>query len=145
MTETLRREVRFEPGFARRWNGPCIDQNIFGMNIRFLLVGEKGAAQFRLFIDWLPDPTATSYAEVDSRADEAREAFPPELGVHARIPQYAGQILRTEDCPMIGGPCYYDGGAQDAEAVYWALMREGDAVVWRTLQEIYDGISADGV
>jgi len=145
MTETLRREVRFEPGFDRRTDDPRTNQGIHGMQIRFLLVGDKGAAQFLLFTSWLPEATAQEYEADHSRAPYQWLAHPADIGYHARVPKYPDDHPISEACPVIGGRCYYEGSSLRAWPVYWAMTREGDAAVWRALQGVYDSISAEEV
>ena len=142
MAEVLRREVRFEPGFDRRTGDTRTNHGIHGMQIRFLLVGEKGAAQFLLFTNWLPESTAQEYA--DSRSYYQWQAYLADIGYHARVPQYAEDEPFSENCPVIGGRCYYEGSSLRAWPVYWAMTREGDAAVWRALAEVYARISAAG-
>jgi hypothetical protein len=43
----------------------------------------------------------------------------------------------TDDCPIIGGKCYYDGSALQGQEVGQIMVREGSDAVWKILEERY--------
>jgi hypothetical protein len=146
----LRREVRFEPGYDHRAEDASKPagkrRGCHGLNIRFLLHGAMGCVQFCMYTDWLPshvDHGAQFGPRVDRKLDHYGlrnlDLFPmaADLGHHWRAPLYEGEWQPTE-CEFLGHPCYYDGSGLNAEPVMAALFIEGDAGVWRHLEEYYE-------
>ena len=44
----------------------------------------------------------------------------------------------TDDCPIIGGRCYYDGSGLQACDMLELLIREGDEAVWAEMGRRYN-------
>ena len=62
---------------------------------------------------------------------------PADLGYHAKKPRYDGQDMMSSDCPVIGGPCYYDGSGLAAESLFAKLVAEGHEAVWKAMEKYY--------
>lgn len=136
------REITIEPAFDRRHANPAKNYGIHGCNLRFLLKGPLGAVQFVLYTNWqLPHVTeeqlARSYVDDDIGLRVTFLPLPADLGYHSPTARYANQRVQSDDCPVIGGPCYYDGSGLNAEPVYERLLREGSDGVWKALEEYY--------
>lgn len=133
----FRRMVRFEPGHdclrfeCRHGSATCIpgtggSHGRHGLQIRFVLKGDKGAIQFLLMTDWTPEPT-----------HETRFIMPADIGYHAKEPQYDDQEAMDDDCEYTGGVCYYDGSGLKAEEPFRVLCNEGDEALWQYLEAVY--------
>jgi hypothetical protein len=142
----LKREVRFEPGYdcirfeckhgsERCKPGSGGSHGRHGMQIRWLVVGEKGAVQFLLYTtDWGPEP-----APFGGRLFE-RELLGPspcDLGYHAKEAQYEGQEAMRGNCDVLGGPCYYDGSGLNADEPWRVLCNWGGEALWEYLEGYY--------
>ena len=132
----FRREITFEPGYDHR-DDPDAKQRqhgCHGMNLRFVLHGEHGSVQFLLYTGWLPGQS--SFA-----AGPALSPMGADVGYHWDEPRYEGQDWHS--CAMRpAGRCYYDGSGLQADELFQKFTREGDAVVWRTLEERYADLDA---
>lgn len=99
-----------------------------GMDMLFLLVGERGVIQFLTFIGWQPD--------WEYRVGKESWTMPADLGYHAREPQYEGQLAQ-DDCPWLGDKCYYDGSGLRANDVFQVFVRDGEEALWAFLESEY--------
>jgi len=136
---SFERSVAFEPGHdCIRFE--CVNgspdckpgaggsHGIHGMQIRWILKGEKGAVQFLLFAGWLPEPTQLDFSKV-------RPAMPADLGYHAREPHYAGHS--STKCDLLGAECYSDGSGLNAHEPFRILCNEGGEALWEFLESYY--------
>jgi len=64
-----------------------------------------------------------------------------DVGYHWDEPRYEGQKWRSCTARP-SGRCYYDGSGLQADELFQKFTREGDAVVWRTLEERYADLDA---
>jgi len=137
----FQRVVEFRPAFDKRNADPHKNYGIHGVDMRMVLVGDRGAAQFVLYTGWhLPHVVSEFKASGRSLGDP----LPADLGYHSREPRYEGQTAASESCEYLGGcPCYYDGSGLNAERVFDALRAEGGEAVWRELEDFYNQIFAE--
>jgi hypothetical protein len=141
MAEKFEQRVTFTPAYDRRHADPNQDYGIHGVECRFDLVGEHGATQLVIYTYWqLPEVTK----ELDARpisADRPHSGchpMPATLGYHRSTPEYEGQEPSGEPCSFLAGQtCYYDYSYELADGVFEALLRGGDAGVWRELERFY--------
>ena len=143
--DTLTRSITFEPAYDRRDPNPSKNYGIHGVVIRFVLKGDKGAVQFVLSTNWqLPHVTEErkghAYDSIDGDPHWMERPMPADLGYHSPVPRYAGQTCLSETCPVLNGPCYYDGSTLNAEPVFARLLSEGDAGVWEALADYYHAV-----
>lgn len=135
----LERIVRFEPGYDRRITPEGKNYGVHGMQIRFLLRGPKGVMQFLIMTDWFPPMTVREYAVFHPQPVNAYRPIPADVGYHAYHPQYEDQTPIRDECSFLNGaPCYYDGSSLYADEVYDEFSVDGDAAVWRALEQRYD-------
>lgn len=151
-TGTFRREVRFEPGYNYLHEKGPSARGQYGMQIRFILIGDQGAAQFLMGTGWTPlgevDPTdSREPCHIDywqeSTASGFRHKFglvnPPsgyDLGYHWASPLYDGQT--ANDCEYtLSGECYYDGSGTRADDVLKDFIAKGETGVWEWLEKRY--------
>jgi hypothetical protein len=130
----MERAVTFEPGYNNR-GGPY---GVHGMNIRWLLRGPAGVAQFLIFTHWVPG----EIPEIGS--NNITVPMGADVGYHALTPQYDGQESMGACEYLDGRDCFYDGSGLAAGALLVRLVAHGDAVVWRELQSRYEDIAAPG-
>lgn len=139
----LEESVQFTPGYVCSASGPH-SHGRHGMEIRWMLRGPAGAAQFLLFTSWDPDLDIGAGAVVRPK----RRLFPPmgaDVGYHARRPQFDDHRIMTKVCPVIGGPCYYDGSGLRAETLLRQLLVVGEHAVWAELESVYDRLVTDEI
>ena len=136
----LTKEIVFYPAWDKRSNEPGKNYGINGVELAFYLKGKEGAIQFKVLTHW---NLSHVQKEFDLRIPDARFPYmlhspmPSDLGYHARVAQYDGQEIMTNECPIIGGPCYYDGSGLQAEKVFDILTEKGSEGVWKYLEEYY--------
>ena len=131
---SFERLVEWTPAYDKRPK-----YGIHGMNLRFILKGPEAATQFLIYTNWL---LKHNQDEADARLDSAFphllcHPLPADLGYHSRRPLYADQKPIGETCDYLNGPCYYDGSGLNAQTLYWKFVAEGEAVIWRELEEMY--------
>lgn len=134
--------IQFTPAFDKRDPDPDKNYGIHGMNLRFVLKGDKGATQFIVYTNWhLPHVQK----ELEDKGTVCLIApMPADVGYHSPIPQYEGQEPISEDCEYIGGPCYYDGSGLRAISVFERFTAEGADAVWKELEEEYNRLFERG-
>ena len=140
--KNFHQSVTFKPAYDRRNSDPKKNYGIHGVEIRFVLKGDKGAVQFLLYTNWhLPHVQE----ELDTKIDNKYPHFschplPADLGYHSPTPRYEEQV-KMDNCDLLEqGYCYYDGSGLNAESVYQQLLTEGDTGVWTKLEEFYKEI-----
>jgi len=123
----LKRKIEFSPAWDKRSNDPSKDYGIHCVEIRFLVIGEKGAIQFLLYTGWmLPGMT------------ENIKPMAADLGYHSFKPMYKGQEVMQQDCPVLNGsPCYYDGSGLQADKPWKILREHGGERLWEFLEKEY--------
>lgn len=145
---TLQRIVEFYPAWDKRDPDPKKDYGIHGVELLMLVLGEKGAIQFKVFTNWHLE---TNQTELDQRTLAKASAgimdkyvisalyhpMAADLGYHAKLPQYEDQQPIDNDCKWTGGPCYYDGSGLRADAVFRLLVEQGSDAVWKRLEDEY--------
>lgn len=78
-------QVDFSPAFDKRHTDPSKNYGIHGVNMRFVLTGEKGASQFLVYTNWhLPSVSKEGWS------DFMLEPMGADVGYHAKSPQYEG-------------------------------------------------------
>lgn len=129
--------IFFEPGFDKRSSDPDKNYGIGGMQIRFVLKGEKGATQFVIGTDWYPESTQKEYlVRFPKRTSVQPMGF--DVGYHSLTPQYEGQEIMQDACEYLDGkPCYYDGSGLQADELIPAFLERGTDAVWEKLKAVY--------
>lgn len=146
---SFKKEITFHEAWDKRDPNPSINCGIHGVEIRFVLKGKLGAVQFVIYTNWmLPEVTKERKPRYIGKILQDVDLYflypiPADLGYHSHKPMYDGQEKSTEDCPYIGGSCYYSGSGLGAGPVYDVLLREGSDGVWRELKGYYKRIFID--
>lgn len=139
----MKKDISFDPAFDKRNSDPNLDYGINGVIIRFILSGELGAVQFVLNTNWYLPHIQREFIKKAHYKDEVwLEVFlcpqPFDVGYHSPIPLYEKQKILSDSCPYLDGkPCYYEGSGLEAIKVFEILIKEGDAGVWKYLEEYY--------
>ena len=134
------RKVKFFPAYDKRNEG----YGIHGVNLRFILIGEKAAMQLLIYTNWqLPHITKENEMKISSQEFPHLlcNPIPADFGYHAKEPQYEDQS--SYDCDIFD-KCYYDGSGLYAQAVFDRLCMEGDKAVWEELEKAYIERFGDG-
>jgi hypothetical protein len=135
----FKKEIRFTKAWDR--NNPPDgakageDYGIHGVEIYFVLTGDKGAVVFQLMTGWNID-------ESDTQKGYAIGCYPmaTDLGYHSFKRKHDYQTKR-ENCAFLGDkPCYYDGSSLNAEPVLAMLIKDGTDVVWKELEDYYNQV-----
>lgn len=128
---TLRREIRWLPGYDHRADPEQRQYGCHGMDILWLLHGPKATIQFKLMTGWMP---TWDYANF---RDRSHDVLPADLGYHADEEQYEEQTRRECDCRPSGW-CYYDGSGLAANDTFRILVTKGEEAVWKHMEEYYE-------
>lgn len=141
MSDKLEHRIDWEPGHdcirfkcafggERCRPGSGGSHGIHGLQIRWLVIGAKGAVQFLLYTGWLPEPETDLFSPVKTIT------LPADLGYHSLTPQYEEQSAM--DCELLpGGKCYYDGSGLNAQAPFTTLCNDGINALWAYLDAYY--------
>jgi len=144
MTDFVR-SVRFRAGYDCK-NVPCKhevkgEHGIAGVEMTMILLGEKGATQFKLLTNWYP---STVSMPSWMTAHDYR-GTPADLGHHWFTPTYEDEwhsdycdILHPDE-PEKG--CYYDGSGVAADRVFERLVDDGEDGVWDELERLYTSLA----
>lgn len=135
------RKLEIIPAFDKRDKDPSKNYGIHGMELRFILMGEKGATQFVVYTG-IQLPHVRNEIALDSnvrRFELLTRPMGADIGYHSYEPTYEGQSLITEDnCPYLdNAPCYYDGSGLQAEDFLPVFLEKGEDAVWEMLEERY--------
>lgn len=119
-----------------------------GMNLRFVLVGPKGAVQWLAYMtSWVPGNVR--HGTVDGLGDVSLvplnstigDGMAADLGYHSPVPRYGSQsAMKCEWLPE--GECYYDGSGLNAEPLLEAFLNHGPHAVWAALAHYYTEVLA---
>jgi len=150
------RTVEFVPAYDKRSSDPNKDYGIGSVRVKFILRKGRKAVQFLFSTDWyLPDTQKEWLDKVHgARTEIPQDIRSPDLhkhrhisgwdiGYHSPIPMYKGQESITEDCPVIGGVCYYDGSSLAVDRYLDILVSEGSDRVWRELEKEWESTFGD--
>lgn len=140
----LERRVEISPAYDKRDPHPSKNYGIHGADMRFVLIGPKGAVQFLIFTGWhLPHVQKELDGKVETGRTPARLLRPmaADVGYHSRQPMYEGhKPIGDEPCPYLDAPCYYDGSGMRAEEVFDLMVEKGGEAMWEHLEGYYEDI-----
>jgi hypothetical protein len=145
----MERRIEFYPSYDKRDPDPSKNYGVHGVDIRFYVIGDKGAVQYAMSTGWLvpsaldlPDESLDwnnwhRYSDMlHIKLGRLGYPMPNDLGYHSKVPRYEDQP-RLECQVLEQGYCYYDGSSLNAYAVYDKLIREGHEGVFLYLEEYY--------
>lgn len=151
----MRREIKFLRGydcinFPCRFEKKCSPENSHGkhgMEIAFLLYGDKGAVQFKFSAGWMPfysEPDKIHVRSIPKMELEGYYPMPNDLGYHSYKPCYEGQSSLGPCNVLNGADCYYDGSSLNCNDAYYALVNGGEESLWEFLEGYYKCQFEDG-
>ncbi len=137
----LERAVVFQPGY----NSGTREYGVHAMEVRWLLRGPNGAAQFLVYTGWTPGHLSPGMGlQPEGCPPMPARQYPTgaDLGYHALVPQYEGhEDYGRLDCDVLpGGACYYDGSGLAADRLAKEFVTRGEPAVWAALEERYAGL-----
>lgn len=144
----MEREVKFISGyncidFPCKFDKKCSPNNSHGkhgLDILFLLYGDKGCVQFKFSTGYVPfhtKPDSIRFREIPKNTCADLYPLPVDLGYHSYEPHYEGQTS-TGKCDYLGGKdCYYDGSGLNANDAYYTLINGGEEELWKFLEKYY--------
>lgn len=137
----LRREIKWEPGYDHRDDpDPLKSQyGAHGLQIRFMLHGDKGTIQFLLYTNWIPNEVLMSRGTVPARllSPQVLRPLAADLGYHADKPQYEDHKPMDTCEHRPSGKCYYDGSGLAADGPFGILLVDGEDAMWKYMEDYY--------
>jgi len=117
-----------------------------GLDIVFLVHGNKGAVQFKLSTGWMPLYSKVSRIGVRSLNNELSDLYPMpiDLGYHSYEPMYEGHTSVGKCEILKGKKCYYDGSSLNSHDAYYTLINAGENALWEFLEQFYRNVFEDG-
>jgi len=112
----------------------------------FLLTGPEGAIQFVLKTHWTSAAKCMASGRDITAGDHlACHPMPLDVGYHSRTRNrsYQSEEPTFAHCPLLDGPCWYDGSGLQAEELFELFCLEGTDAVWRVLEDRYQGWLVD--
>lgn len=132
--------IEWSPAWDKRDPDPKKDYGIHGMELRFVLIGSKGATQFLVYTNWVLPQNCKPWDEMVKA--HLLQPMPADVGYHAYVAQREGQQPISQSCEYLGGkPCYYDGSGLQAEELFDIFVAEGEDAVWAWLRKRYDRLT----
>ena len=121
----MKKIIKFIPAYDKKEKN-C---GIHGVDIKFVLIGELGAIEFRIATGWYLKST---------RGDNQDCSFLPSgLTYHSPKPFYENQYA-VKECEYLNDKeCYRDGSILNSYEVFDILCEKGDAGVWEYLENYY--------
>lgn len=138
-TEKFTRKLEIIPAFDKRHTDPNKNYGVHGMELRFVLMGEKGATQFVVYTGLqLPHVRKENLSRHDIRSFELlTRPMGADIGYHSPVQHHDFQSP-MENCPYLDGKtCYYDGSGLQADALLPIFLEKGEDAVWEMLEERY--------
>lgn len=135
MSEQFERRIEIVPAFDKRHSDPRKNYGIHNAELKFFLIGPKGAIQFVVSTGWYLPHVET---ELEHSIHRKPKAWATDIGYHSYKPRYDGQEPITDHCPILNGsPCYYDGSSLNAEPIFNRMVAEGHEAVWEEMMRWY--------
>ena len=136
MKSEAERIIEWSPAWDKSDDDPKKNYGIHGMDLKFLLKGDKGVIQFVIYTNWqLPHVRKEWNEKVNAHL---LQPIPADVGYHSPVPMYEGQEPIQEECEYLDGKtCYYDGSGLYAQKVFDIFVTDGEEAMWKTLEEEY--------
>ena len=134
----MERRVEFNAAWDKRDPDPKKNYGVHGVEIRWYVIGPRGAIQFVVYTHWMLPKVEEEYAAMDPPiARSLTRPMPADLGYHSPVLMYDGHS-RMEQCQLLKqGYCYYDGSSLNAVKVFDILLEKGGEAVWEFLENYY--------
>jgi len=143
----MERRIVFNKAWDKRDSDPSKNYGVHGVEIAFYLIGDDGAVQFVIYTNWHIPSVQQEFDNKPPRSEFpylSHKPLPADLGYHSYKPTYEGQEALTDNCHLLGGPCYYDGSTLNAERIFKILTVGGSEAVWTELENYYKEVFNNG-
>ena len=141
--EKLARDIVFRPAYDKRHSDPMKNYGISGVDILFILKGEKGAVSFVIFTGWHLPHIEKDYERKGLQAGveyRCSRPMPADLGYHS-IKKLHNYLIKHDKCEFTRtGYCYYDGSTMNAQKPFDILVRKGGEALWKYLEKYYRSV-----
>lgn len=127
------KRIEMSDCYDKRSSDPKKNYGVGAMQVKMLLFGEKGTIQF-VFATGIYPPQVMKEWE---QKGHSIEPMGFDVGLHSPTPTYEGQEMMSENCPILSGPCYYDGSALAAESMFEILTSKGQDATWKEMERLY--------
>lgn len=130
------RWVEFEDAYDKRNIDSAKDCGIGAYMVRMVLARGPRAIQFYWSTGIHPQHIEDEWRATgkDKEIGFLLKPMGYDVGYHSPVPMYEGQTMLSNDCPITGGVCYYDGSGLQAMKMVELLFREGVDAVWGSLE-----------
>lgn len=141
----LIRRIDFHSAFDKRNADPSKDYGIHGIEIRFLLIGPKGAVHFLIMTNWQMSHIRKDMERREYQLGEKIHTclvrpLPADLGTHTPVPTYDGQETNDYCDVLPKGKCYYAGSAMAADGLFTVMTDKGIEAMWAELEAEYKAL-----
>lgn len=134
--ENFERRIEILPAYDKRNADPKKNYGIHNAELKFFLIGPKGAIQFVVSTGWYLPHVHTEL--LANGHGSTLKAWATDIGYHSPAPRYEGQEPITDACPILNGQrCYYDGSSLNAEPIFKRMVAEGHEAVWEEMMDWY--------
>lgn len=143
----MERRIQFEVGYDHCAHPEACGgggHGRHGMNMRFVLIGPKGAVQWLVYMtNWYPgnvsiigDIPSTEPISCVPAHTRIGDGMAADLGYHSPVEHYDDQGQNA--CEFLpDGYCFYDGSGLNAQPILEAFLSHGPAAVWAALGRYY--------
>ena len=131
------KKIQITGAYDKRHHDPNQNYGIHGMDIRFLLIGDKGAVQFLVMTNMFLPHVSDEIWDGERGTYNRFKPIGADIGYHSKEPGYEGH--EASECDLFGS-CYYDGSSLQADEFMPTFLAGGDKVVWEMLEKRYKEI-----
>lgn len=130
------RKIVISGAYDKRHEDPSKNYGVHGMDMKFYLIGPKGAVQFIFYSAQHLRHVADEMLARTGRAYNPFHGMGADIGYHSATPRYEGQS--STKCNLLpGGQCYCDGSALAASEFEDTFIAGGSDAVWPMLEQRY--------
>jgi hypothetical protein len=140
MSEKFEHIIKFRPAYDKRNPEPSKNYGVHCVDMLMVLKGSKGAISFTIFTGWYLPHVAADWRNRGLASLAAFDASGADIGYHSRKPlrEWQNDTNKNEHCEWCDNePCWYDGSGLAASELFKRFVKEGEEIVWSTLEEWY--------
>jgi hypothetical protein len=124
----FKRLIQWAPAYDRRHPDPSKNYGIHGVEMRWVLCGERGAVHLLVYTNWM-----LPHVRPKEHSPLLCGPMPTDLGYHAPT-----RDKERGECEYLEGrPCIYEGSSLESIPVFETLVREGEEACWGALADYY--------
>jgi hypothetical protein len=151
----MERKILFIPAFDKTDPDPKKDYGVGCLELRFLLIGEKGVVEFQLLTQWFQEHVMVRRLESlkkdiwmgkqDFLLRHFLDPFPADVNYWSLNRISEDDTIFAEGVSYVfdGKPCYYgykyvdSDDTRSVDNALRKLVEEGDEALWKYLEEYY--------